>query len=126
MVTQLGTYPNEKQIAFIADEGLVRLCTEDYNKPDTSNLHNLLSHLTNYSLNKLSENFVKSDGLDEASIEQASKRPLSSVLDMLKAQDGVDIEYLFEQITEVCQKSLVALQPVGVLEQEAQFGGNFN
>ena len=64
MVTQLGAYPDQKPIAFIADEGLVRLCTEDYNPPDPSNLHNLLSHLTNYSLNKLSENFVKSDDLD--------------------------------------------------------------
>ena len=116
MVTQLGTYPDQKQIAFIADEGLVRLCTEDYNKPDSGNIHNLLSHLTNYSLNKMSDKFVKSDGLDEESIENASKRPLSSVLDMLKTQNDVDIDYLFEQITETIQKSLVALHPLGILE----------
>ena len=57
----------------------------------------------------MSENFVKSEGLDEASIEQASKRPLSSVLEMLKTQSGIDTDYLFEQIIEVVQKSLVAL-----------------
>ena len=126
MVTQLGDYPNSQPIAFIANEGLVRLCTEDYHPPEQTNLHNLLSHLTNYSLNKLSEKFVKSEDLDEANIEQASKRPLSSVLEMLKIEQGVDTDYLFEQIIEVVQKSLVALQPQGILEQEAIFSGRFN
>ena len=111
MVVQLGAYPNQEPIAFIADEGLVRLCTEDYNKPDSSNLHNLLSHLTNYSLNKLSENFVKSEDLEEYNINEASKRPLSSVFEMLKNQNGIDTEQIFEEIIEVVQKSLIALQP---------------
>jgi len=42
MITQIGSFPEKKPIAFIADEGLVRLCTEDYTKPEASNLHNLL------------------------------------------------------------------------------------
>jgi len=60
MVTSLGTgiSGNDPLTAFIADEGLVRFCTEDYNKPDQDNMQDLLSHLTNYSLNKLSENYV--------------------------------------------------------------------
>lgn len=64
MVTQVGCYPNKKSVAFIADEGLVRLCTQDYEKPDQSNMHHLLTHLTNYSLNKNSEEYVNSEGLD--------------------------------------------------------------
>ena len=44
----------------------------------------------------MSEKFVKSEDLDEFNIEQASKRPLSSVLDMLKTQNGIDTDYLFE------------------------------
>ena len=116
MVVELGNYPDQVQTAFIADEGLVRLCTEDYNKPDQANLHNLLSHLTNYSLNKMSENFVKSETLDELNINEASKRPLSSVLDMLKKQDGIDTDQIFEEIIEVVQKSMIALQPQGILE----------
>ena len=69
MITQIGSYPEKLPIAFIAEEGLVRLCTEDYQKPDSSNLQNLLSHLTNFSLNKLSENFVNAEGLDDFNIE---------------------------------------------------------
>jgi hypothetical protein len=53
--------------AFVANEGLVRLCTEDYKKPASDNLHNLLGHLTNYSLNKLSEKYVHTEDMqDEA------------------------------------------------------------
>lgn len=80
MVTQIGSYPDTQNIAFIAEEGLVRLCTENYEQPDQSNLHNLLSHLTNFSLNKLSDKFVNSEDLDGYNLEQSSKRPLSNVL----------------------------------------------
>jgi len=76
LVTQIGSYPDTETIAFIAEEGMVRLCTEDYERPDASNMHKLLSHLTNFSLNKLSENFVNSEDLDVVNLEQASKRPL--------------------------------------------------
>ena len=34
MITQIGSYPEKLPIAFIAEEGLVRLCTEDYEQPD--------------------------------------------------------------------------------------------
>jgi hypothetical protein len=64
LVTNLGSSSGQPCTAFIADEGLVRLCTKDYEKPEPKNLHNLLQHLTNYSLNKLSEDYVKSDDLD--------------------------------------------------------------
>lgn len=69
MVTQLGEYPNSEPIAFIADEGLVRLCTVDYEAPTSSNMHNLLQHLSNFSLNKLSDDFVNSEDLDAFSLE---------------------------------------------------------
>lgn len=80
MITQIGSYPDTQNIAFIAEEGLVRLCTENYEQPEQSNLHNLLSHLTNFSLNKLSDKFVNSEDLDGYNLEQSSKRPLSNVL----------------------------------------------
>ena len=57
----------------------------------------------------MSENFVKSEDLEELNINEASKRPLSSVLDMLQKQNGIDIEQVFEEIVEVVQKSLIAL-----------------
>lgn len=50
--------------AYLASEGLVRICTHDYHKPSKSNMHNLLSHLTNFSLNKLDSNFVVAENLE--------------------------------------------------------------
>lgn len=47
-------------IAFIADEAMVRFCTEEYQRPDKENMHKVLGHLTNFSLNKLSEKYVNS------------------------------------------------------------------
>lgn len=81
-------------------------------------MHNLLSHLTNFSLNKLSDDFVNSEDLDAFNIEQSSKRPLSNVLQQLKTEQEIDTEYLFEQISEACEKSILAMQPFSLIEQE--------
>ena len=53
----------ETMTAFVSKEALVRFCTLDYEKPSTKNMHKLLSHLTNFTLNKQSENFVNSETL---------------------------------------------------------------
>ena len=44
--------------AFIYDEGLARFCTEKYEKPTAANMKKAYMHLTNYSLNKMSEEYV--------------------------------------------------------------------
>jgi len=45
-------------IVYLHDEGLARFCTEDYQKPNNSNINNSFIHLTNYSLNKNNPNFT--------------------------------------------------------------------
>ena len=61
LVLDLGSLDAENPVlAFISEEALVRFCTEEYAKPTTENKHKLLSHLTNYTLNKLSTNYVNS------------------------------------------------------------------
>ena len=87
--------------AFIANEGLVRFCTEKYEKPGKQNLQNILMHLTNYSLNKLSKKFVKTENIDD---REASKQPLKSFLESLEDGDSI-----FEQIKDTCIKSLLGL-----------------
>jgi hypothetical protein len=42
---------------YICEEGLARFCTSDYKPPTKENLKNMFMHLTNYSLNKNSENY---------------------------------------------------------------------
>ena len=47
---------NEGQMhAFVADEGLARFCTQKYKKPTKDNFKKVFMHLTNYSLNKMSD-----------------------------------------------------------------------
>uniref|UniRef100_A0A8C1ALU5 Tubulin tyrosine ligase-like family, member 11 n=1 Tax=Cyprinus carpio carpio TaxID=630221 RepID=A0A8C1ALU5_CYPCA len=71
---------------YIAKEGLSRFCTEPYQEPSQKNLSHVFMHLTNYSLNVHSGNFVHSD-----SCSTGSKRTFSSVLYRL-ASKGVDIK----------------------------------
>lgn len=48
--------------AYVCEEGLGRFCTENYKPPTKENLKNMFMHLTNYSLNKNSENYQAPDG----------------------------------------------------------------
>ena len=51
-------------VAYICDEGLAQFCTVDYETPTPQNFSNGYMHLTNYSLNKLNENFVSTDEVE--------------------------------------------------------------
>ena len=42
-------------------KGMVRVCSTDYEKPTDRNLNNITSHLTNYSLNKMTTTFDHAD-----------------------------------------------------------------
>ena len=46
----------------LCEEGMARFCTEDYVDPGMSNLKELYGHLTNFTLNKDSENYVNNNG----------------------------------------------------------------
>ncbi|XP_076122853.1 tubulin polyglutamylase ttll6-like [Alosa pseudoharengus] len=86
---------------FLYEEGLARFCTSQYIHPNNNNLQNVCMHLTNYAINKHSENFVR----DELA---GSKRKLSTVLESLCCDTGqvwVDIE-------DVVIKALIAAHPV--------------
>lgn len=48
-----------KMHAFLADEGLARFCTQKYNKPTKANFKKTYMHLTNYSLNKHSDDYIE-------------------------------------------------------------------
>lgn len=43
---------------FIYKDGLARFATVQYEPPNANNLENLFMHLTNYAINKESENFI--------------------------------------------------------------------
>ncbi|KAF7660283.1 hypothetical protein LDENG_00284470 [Lucifuga dentata] len=90
---------------YIAKEGLTRFCTEPYEEPNQKNLSHVFMHLTNYSLNIHSGNFVHSD-----SQSTGSKRSLSSVLYRLAAK-GVDIKRVWSDIISLVIKTVFAVVP---------------
>nr|XP_008526234.1 PREDICTED: tubulin polyglutamylase TTLL11 [Equus przewalskii] len=90
---------------YIAKDGLSRFCTEPYQEPSPKNLHHIFMHLTNYSLNIHSGNFVHSD-----STSTGSKRTFSSILCRLSSK-GVDIKKVWSDIISLVIKTVIALTP---------------
>lgn len=76
--------------AFVCDEGLARFCTEKYEKPTKDNFKKAYMHLTNYSLNKMSEEYVQ-DPQNEDDILQpnsGTKRTLTALFKQIAKQEG--------------------------------------
>jgi len=76
--------------AYLADEGLARLCTEDYKMPYAGNMKNMFIHLTNFSLNKESDNY-KAPTEDFMTDDKGSKRLLTTAWKTLEEQ-GHDVD----------------------------------
>ncbi|XP_066057357.1 tubulin polyglutamylase TTLL11 isoform X1 [Chamaea fasciata] len=90
---------------YIAKDGLSRFCTEPYQEPTLKNLHQVFMHLTNYSLNIHSGNFIHS-----ASVNTGSKRTFSSILCRLSSR-GADVKKLWSDIISLVIKTIIALTP---------------
>lgn len=90
--------------AYISNEAMARFCTSDYEEPTKDNINNVMMHLTNYSINKSSENFIRKGNLEDQN--GASKRTLKSLFELMK-QYGIDTDYLFEQIKDTISKFLI-------------------
>eukprot|EP00062_Callorhinchus_milii_P017095 gi/632969419/ref/XP_007901077.1/ PREDICTED: tubulin polyglutamylase TTLL11 [Callorhinchus milii] len=90
---------------YIAKDGLSRFCTEPYQEPSSKNIHQLFMHLTNYSLNIHSGNFIHSDN-----VNTGSKRSFSSVLARLSLK-GCDVKKIWSDIISLVIKTIVALVP---------------
>ncbi|XP_076853003.1 tubulin polyglutamylase ttll6-like isoform X2 [Brachyhypopomus gauderio] len=90
--------------AFLYEEGLVRFCTTQYSYPTRTNLDDVCMHLTNYAINKHSENFVQDD-------ITGSKRKLSTLRCLLEERN-CDTAKLWADIEDVVIKALISVQSV--------------
>ncbi|XP_070623587.1 tubulin polyglutamylase TTLL6 isoform X2 [Erythrolamprus reginae] len=89
---------------FVYEEGLARFATSMYSDPSQSNLDNVCMHLTNYSINKHSANFVRDE-------DSGSKRKLST-FNRYMEQNGYDTEEIWKDIEDVVIKTLISAHPV--------------
>ncbi|XP_036446378.1 tubulin polyglutamylase ttll6-like [Colossoma macropomum] len=87
---------------FLYEEGLARFCTSQYCYPNHSNMHDVCMHLTNYAINKNSENFVRDDNA-------GSKRKLSTLRRLLEEMN-CDTVKLWADIEDVVIKALISAQ----------------
>lgn len=106
-------------IAFLCDEGLARFSTEDYSKPTKDNFRKSFMHLTNYSLNKNSPNFVYTEECHDMNL--GTKRTLESFWRSF-TQAGHDKDELMNNIIELMRNLLIAIQPYLEFSYHSAFG----
>jgi tubulin polyglutamylase TTLL6/13 len=88
---------------FVHEDGLTRLATQEYLKPNASNIEDMWMHLTNYAVNKNNPNFIQNEN-------KGHKRSLKSTFEYLQ-QAGFDVELLKNQIDDAIIKTLCSIQP---------------
>jgi tubulin polyglutamylase TTLL6/13 len=94
---------------YVYKDGLARFATEPYQKPNEKNCNNLFMHLTNYAINKESENFIEGDGLRD---DQGSKRSYQSILDNIAETHGYKAMIKVQQgINDILIKCMCMVQP---------------
>ena len=95
---------------FVFREGLARFATEKYESPFKGNMDNMFMHLTNYAINKQSENFEANE--DENLDDSGSKRSVTSVLKHIEdTESGHTAEKIWTQIEDIAVKTLISAQP---------------
>ncbi|OQR92447.1 tubulin polyglutamylase [Achlya hypogyna] len=105
---------------YLFQDGLVRMCTADYTAPNADNMELKFMHLTNYAINKRSNNFEKNK--DEAQDGAGSKRSLRWFLSWLETKfDKEAVAALWDGIGDICLKSILAVQPTIAQEYQSTF-----
>lgn len=93
---------------YVYKEGLARLATEEYEAPNRYNLEDMYIHLTNYAINKHSENFIFNTDENEANV--GNKRSLQFVWNYIHSQGGDPVK-LKQKINKLIVKTFCAVQP---------------
>lgn len=90
---------------YVYNEGLVRFASEPYNIETIKS--NVYAHLTNYSINKKSENFVQNKTLNERDF--GNKWSLSALQTHLERL-GIDMKAVWARIYDAIIKSLISVE----------------
>mmetsp|Transcript_57890 Transcript_57890/g.103546 ORF Transcript_57890/g.103546 Transcript_57890/m.103546 type:complete len:1032 (-) Transcript_57890:56-3151(-) len=95
---------------FLFRDGLVRICTTEYHVPERGNLDQVCMHLTNYEVNRFSDEFQMNTSLDE--VHTGSKRSLAWLLDYIEELYGAEeSKRVWFELVGVCAKTVLAAQP---------------
>jgi len=106
---------------YLYNDGLVRFATKKYTNKARSAKQRFV-HLTNYSVNKHSKNFVKNtDAEEDGTGSKWSVRALRNHL----SEQGVDDEKIWEEIEGVVIKTLLSIE-ADVINRQKTFGNTRN
>lgn len=83
---------------YVFNEGIARFATQRYNSPSGENSQNVFMHLTNYSINKYSHEFLQG--------ETGSKRRTSSISAWLSSR-GIDTDLIWSQVDDAIIKTVI-------------------
>jgi len=72
---------------YLYKDGLARFATVKYQKPSEKNMNNLFMHLTNYAINKESENYIEASG---PNCDSGHKRSYESILKLVENENGIE------------------------------------
>ncbi|XP_027130412.1 tubulin polyglutamylase TTLL5 isoform X2 [Larimichthys crocea] len=93
-------------LIYVYEEGLARFATVKYDRT-SKNIKNTFMHLTNYSVNKKSSDYVSCD--DPEVEDYGNKWSMSAVLRYLK-QDGKDTTLLMKQVEDLIIKAVLSAE----------------
>lgn len=107
---------------YIFRNGLVRLCTREYENVAESNMSDCCMHLTNYAVNRKSDSFEK-PSKDDASGCFGSKRSVEWFLSWLSNNHGAGAsDDLWRGIGHITVKTIISVIPILTNEYHSLFG----
>lgn len=93
------------------EDGLIRLCTDEYEPPSPSNFKNAFMHLTNYSINKRNESFDRSEAPQGEEGATGSKRSLLWLMRYLSENLHCDVSRLWQDMGQLVAHTLISVLP---------------
>lgn len=97
---------------YLFRDGLVRICTEEYKRPNTGNMDDRCMHLTNYSVNKRSEKYER-DERGSTATNLGSKRSISWLFDWLREEKSeAAASTMWSKIGDICTMTIISILPI--------------
>ena len=95
---------------YLFEDGLARFATSLYKKPKRSNMKNMFMHLTNYSINKTSADFVHNEKADGSG--EGHKKSLKQIYEEIASIEGADkVKEMKAKIKDVIIKTMITGEP---------------
>ncbi|CAF3548920.1 unnamed protein product [Rotaria sordida] len=89
---------------FVYKDGLARFTTQHYEEPSNTNCKDIFMHLTNYAIQKRSDDFIRDE-------DTGTKRRITTINRWL-LEHGYDIVKLWAEIDDVITKVLISAHPI--------------